>query len=272
MRPTAVHSRENIRQKIWFFVLLLGLALPFAASLARARAEAQSYTWQNVRIVGGGYVDGIIAHPGQQDLFYARTDVGGAYRYNASTSSWLPLLDWTAPSNSTQAGVDSIAIDPNNTQMLYMTVGEYLDTKPANGADKGVTWKVSATGLTVWGNPATVPGGQGEIWLATWGGLYHSTDSGWNWSRLGNVNSAMAVGTGKAAPGASGKTIYLSGNVNGIAGIFRSTNGGSNWTQINDAAHQWGGSRVIVGDERTFGTVYLGNEGGRGIIYGTSPN
>jgi hypothetical protein len=46
--------------------------------IASLPAQAQSYTWQNVQIVGGGYVDGIIAHPAQQGLFYARTDVGGS--------------------------------------------------------------------------------------------------------------------------------------------------------------------------------------------------
>ena len=56
--------------------------------VASLPAQAQSYTWQNVQIVGGGYVDGIIAHPAQQGLFYARTDVGGAYRYNATTRTW----------------------------------------------------------------------------------------------------------------------------------------------------------------------------------------
>jgi len=62
-------------------------------------AHAANYTWNSVKIVDGGFVSGIVAHPGQQGLFYARTDVGGAYRYNSATSTWIPLSDWTAPSN-----------------------------------------------------------------------------------------------------------------------------------------------------------------------------
>jgi hypothetical protein len=42
--------------------------------------------------------------------------------------------------------------------------------------------------------------------------------------------------------------------------------------QINDTAHQWGGVALVVGDPRTFGTVYLGTSAGRGVIYGTSNN
>jgi hypothetical protein len=95
------------------------------AGLAVVPAQAQTYSWQNVQIVGGGYVDGIIAHPGQQGLFYARTDVGGAYRYNSATATWVPLNDWTPAGNNDWMGVESIAVDPNNPNMLYMSVGAY---------------------------------------------------------------------------------------------------------------------------------------------------
>lgn len=65
------------------------LALPSMAAFAQSAAQSAvpAYHWHNVRIVAGGYVDGIIAHPRQPGLFYARTDVGGAYRYNAQTST-----------------------------------------------------------------------------------------------------------------------------------------------------------------------------------------
>lgn len=81
-----------------------------------------------------------------------------------------------------------------------------------------------------------------------------------------------AVGFGKAAPGASYPTIYLAGTVNGVTALFRSTDFGMTWIQINDTQHQWGGYFLLVGDPRTFGTVYVAPNSGRGIIYGTSSN
>jgi photosystem II stability/assembly factor-like uncharacterized protein len=54
--------------------------------------------------------------------------------------------------------------------------------------------------------------------------------------------------------------------------LFRSTDTGSTWVRINDNAHQWGGYSLVVGDPKTFGTVYVAPNSGRGIIYGTSPN
>ena len=63
----------------------------------KAKAQTtENYDWKNVAIGGGGFVSAIITSKTEQNLVYARTDVGGAYRWNASTSSWVPLLDWVS--------------------------------------------------------------------------------------------------------------------------------------------------------------------------------
>jgi|GEM_PF-3588529 len=54
------------------------------------------------------------------------------------------------------------------------------------------------------------------------------------------ATSAHSVGFGKAATGAFYPTIYVSGTVNGSTALFRSTDVGKTWVQINDAQHQWG--------------------------------
>jgi xyloglucan-specific exo-beta-1,4-glucanase len=50
-------------------------------------------TWSNAKWGGGGYVDGLIYHPTSPNVLYARTDVGGAYRWNPATSKWVPITD-----------------------------------------------------------------------------------------------------------------------------------------------------------------------------------
>ncbi|GGT32793.1 hypothetical protein GCM10010271_41120 [Streptomyces kurssanovii] len=87
---------------------------------------------------------------------------------------------------------------------------------------------------------------------------------------VADKEKADAVGFGKAAPGASYRTVFVSAKIGGLRGIFRSTNGGADWTRINDDAHQWGWTGAsITGDPRVYGRVYVSTNG-RGIQYGES--
>jgi xyloglucan-specific exo-beta-1,4-glucanase len=53
-----------------------------------------------------------------------------------------------------------------------------------------------------------------------------------------------------------------------MRGIWRSTDRGASWRRIDDAAHLWGGRyRVVAGDPRRAGRVYVGTDG-RGLFYG----
>ena len=78
-----------------------------------------SYEWKSVPIVGGGFVDGIVFHPEAPGIRYCRTDMGGAYRWDAASCQWTPLLDWISLDESNLQGVESIAIDPQNPQNVY---------------------------------------------------------------------------------------------------------------------------------------------------------
>ena len=71
---------------------------------------------------GGGYVTGLIYHPTTANLLYARTDIGGAYRWNPGNSTWTPITDGLGfgAAESSYHGIESIAVDPNNDQLVYM--------------------------------------------------------------------------------------------------------------------------------------------------------
>jgi xyloglucan-specific exo-beta-1,4-glucanase len=112
-----------------------------------------------------------------------------------------------------------------------------------------------------------VPGLEGHVWATGGKELFFSTDSGQTFSEVPGVEEAYAVGFGLAAPGKSYPVVYLSGKVSGTAGFFRSDDQGASFARINDDAHQYGGSNVIIGDPRVHGRVYIA-PGGRGILYG----
>src|ERR1022692_3546099 len=107
--------------------------------LFSASALAQTYNWKPVVIKGGGFVSGIITHPNASGVVYCRTDgfvsgiithpnasgvvycrtdIGGAYRWNPTNNSWIPLLDFAADANI--YGAESLAIDPSDSNRLYI--------------------------------------------------------------------------------------------------------------------------------------------------------
>ncbi|WP_373990916.1 exo-alpha-sialidase [Duganella sp. BuS-21] len=160
--------------------------------------------------------------------------------------------------------------DPVDARKFYALVEDRL----LLSTDAGASFAPTAARLaSPRGSKAVraVPGREGDLWVALYdGGLARSTDSGASFAALPQVRYAAAVGFGKAAPGASFPTVYIWGEVDGIRGVFRSTDSGASWLRINDDRHQYGGpgdAQFVVGDMNTFGVVYM-STAGRGIVYG----
>ena len=86
-------------------------------------SPVKAQTYGSVAMGGGGFVSGIITSKTEANLIYARTDVGGAYRWDNANSKWIPLLDWVSAGQTSYLGVESLATDPINTNNLYMLVG-----------------------------------------------------------------------------------------------------------------------------------------------------
>lgn len=238
-----------------------------ASSMA---APSEPYNWNNVRIDGGGFVPGIIFNQKEPNLIYARTDIGGAYRWDETTKTWIPLLDWVGWDNWGWNGVLSMATDAVDTNRVYAAVGMYTNSwDPNNGAiirssDKGKTWQVTKLPFKVGGN---MPGrGMGErlsidpnknniLYFGAEGGngLWRSTDFGATWAKVSsftnvgnyaqdptdiydylNHNQGVLWVTFDPASGVAGsasQTIYV-GVADKDNSIYRSTDGGNTWSRI----------------------------------------
>ena len=157
------------------------------------------------------------------------------------------------------------AFDPGSGTVLRSTDGGASFTPAAAGLPAGVGSEQSSSLPQL----HTVPGRAGDLWLTAGdGALWHSTDAGGAFSKVGSVAAVATLGFGKAAPGTAYPAIYLVGVVGGVQGIFRSADEGASWVRINTDAQQWGWTgQVITGDPHRFGRVYLGTNG-RGIQYG----
>jgi photosystem II stability/assembly factor-like uncharacterized protein len=187
-------------------VLVLGIAVllvSFSPSALRAQGpQSGPYRFSNVVIGGGGgFIPGIIFSTKEPGLVYARTDIGGAYRFDTKSGRWIPLLDWIGFPDWNLSGVESIAIDPRNPERVYLAVGTYTNEWASqNGAilrssDEGRTFQRTDLPFKVGSN---MPGrGMGErlaidpnntriLYLGTrsGNGLWRSTDAGETWSQV----------------------------------------------------------------------------------------
>jgi xyloglucan-specific exo-beta-1,4-glucanase len=184
------------------------LALLFA--LAGSASLAQSYRWQNVAMGGGGFVSAVIPSRTQQNLFYARTDVGGAYRWDNANARWVPLNDWVSEADVGLMGAESLALDPKNPAVVYLLAGtSYFSngkTVVMRSADHGATFpQVTdvSTQLRAHGNGMgrqagerlqVDPGSSSVLYLGSRNnGLFKSTNSGASFTRVAALNVTTTV-------------------------------------------------------------------------------
>ncbi|MFC5954873.1 cellulose binding domain-containing protein [Streptomyces pratens] len=245
---------------------------PAAAADAPARSAlaADTYTWKNARIDGGGFVPGIVFNRSERNLAYARTDIGGAYRWQEETKTWTPLLDSVGWDDWGHTGVVSLASDPVDPDRVYAAAGTYTnDWDPNNGAvlrssDRGASWRKADLPFKLGGN---MPGrGMGErlavdphrnsvlyLGAPSGKGLWRSTDSGASWSQVtafpnpgtyvqdpGDTSGYASDNQGivwvtfdesTGTPGSATRTIYV-GVADTQNAVYRSTDAGANWERV----------------------------------------
>lgn len=83
-----------------------------------------SYVYKNLPIPGGGYVTGFLYHKKQRDILYARTDIGGTYRFDAKQQSWVSLIGHVTMKDLSETFPIAMALDDNAPNMLYIACGE----------------------------------------------------------------------------------------------------------------------------------------------------
>jgi photosystem II stability/assembly factor-like uncharacterized protein len=255
-------------------IAALLIASPFRAGADAGSPLApvlQLYNFQNVAIGGGGFVTGIIFSPAEKGLVYVRTDVGGAYRMDASSKRWVPLLDWAGQTDWNLYGVESLASDPLDPRRVYIAAGTYTNPSVSYGeilrsSDYGRTWARTALPFRFGGNEngrnngerlAVDPNDNKVLFLGSrTSGLWRSADFGTTWAK---VASFPDFDEAMPAPKKTGGYVYIPQNV-GIdivrfdersgsrgsptpviyacvstpnASIFRSADSGKTWAAVS---------------------------------------
>ena len=213
---------------------LVGLA---AFGLLAASTTHADYIWNSIQNWGGGYVPGVTFNSAGQA--YIRTDVGGAYLWNETTSAWVPLNDSFTSGND--MGSIAFAIDRTNNKNVYTTGGLYTtlswcsEASVFRSTDGGASWtKFPLNSSTVSGTASSMVTSDGSICL------------GGNGEGRG-MGNRMAV---------SGDNVYLGTNQNGL---LKSTNGGKTWTTIAGISNTDGVGAVAIDSKgNVFAAPYAG--------------
>ena len=159
---------------------------------SRAAASLAASDWQPVGpftvtgtgswSTGQGRVNTVMVDPSNSNTIYLGTPAGGIWKSINAGLNWTALGD-----NLPQIGVSGIAIDRNNSNIIYISTGDAdaSDTYSIGilkSVDGGITW--NTTGLTFTGTDSYAgdiiinPNDSSMIWVATSNGIYKSIDAG----------------------------------------------------------------------------------------------
>jgi xyloglucan-specific exo-beta-1,4-glucanase len=249
--------------------------------------KAQTYKWDNVAMGGGGFVTGLILSKTQQNLMYARTDVGGAYRWDAANNKWLPLLDWNSESETTYQGVESFAIDPQDNNKLYILAGtSYWNngkTAILKSVDKGNSFTITdvTTQFKAHGNGSgrsngeklvVDPNNSNILFCGTRrNGLFKSIDAGATWvqnSSLGTIVTPNDNGISfilfdatTATTGNATQKIFV--GISAITGtnFYVSSNGGTTFTAVAGAPATLMPQKAVLASDKNLYITYADKEG-----------
>ena len=192
-----------------------------------------------------GAIEAVLAHPTNANIMYVGSVNGGVWRtFNATdpTPDWDPLTD-DQPGNS----IGALVFD--NADLTRQTI--YAGTAAVSSFGRVSTSRVGLLRTTDGGQNWTVVDGGGTlanrnvkgivangttITVATeFGGIFRSTDGG---ATFGFVGGAGGLPSGRTydlvqVP-ADANTLYTAFARGSSNGIYKSTNGGANWTKVSD--------------------------------------
>ena len=268
-----------------------------SACLAAAPASTP-YNFQNVSFVAGGFITGFVAHPAERGLYYVRTDIGGAYRWDNTIKRWIPLQDWLPFSQRNLLGAESIAIDPTDAKKLYIAAGTYTNNGTPNGAilrsdDQGRHFTTARVPFKMGGNEdgrfagerlQVDPNHPPTLLMATrLAGLWRSDDSGATWARVAQFPDTPAnrigltfVAFDKSSGHAGQPTTVIYVGVDDPANnLMRSEDAGKTWKQVPGSPQGIFPNHGVFNSE---GTMYLSytdrpgpNGTGNGAVWAYSP-
>jgi len=145
-------------------------------------------TWSPLKTGAGGWITGMDMHPSGAP-FYARSDVGGAYRYDESTANWEQIVISTS--------MPSDEVGPNKYEGVLSIVSAPSDecTIPGKSGECCLTANFFSRDVLV-ADPVL----ENTFYLYDFGngGIHRTSDGGANWETFSELDNPYAF-NGKMA-------------------------------------------------------------------------
>lgn len=235
------------------------------------------YEYGSALVGEGGWITGIAMHE-TDDVMYIRTDVGGSYRFDNEKEEWIPLNDDLKNSYETWYQVDGLAVDPNNSRVLYIAVGKasnpsftYKKGTILKSVDGGENWRklnidlyFSGNGDKRWAGEriAVDPANANHIVCGSRKeGIWESVDAGESWSQMafpGSLKDDYGVLSIVFDPANAG-VIYF--NAYGD-GIYKYTENGNVWEKLPGELNPAGAMRMVLSGQGDLYVTTESNENG----------
>jgi|GEM_PF-1451387 len=191
---------------------------------------------------GAGRVNFIKFDPKNPGTYYIGTPDGGLWKSTDAGGSWTTNTDFLPV-----IGCSDLAIDPGNTNNMYLATGDIEGNKVSIGVlkstDGGLTWNNTAV---TW--PASDqkeiskllmnPSDPLNMIIATNDGIYRTTDG---WATYTQTQCCVAYKDMKFKPG-DPNTVYAAGS-----SFWKSTDNGITWAQIKTGLPATNVERIAIG-------------------------
>jgi xyloglucan-specific exo-beta-1,4-glucanase len=268
-------------------------AFGLAATPAAARAPL-AYRWKNVVVGGGGFVPGVMFSPVESGLAYLRSDMGGAYRWDAAQERWSPLQDSTAVSS--YMGVESIAADPVDPDVVYAAVGMHRGAEAAilRSADRGAHWTTTPVDFPMGGNEdgrglgerlAVDPNDTRILYFGSrHNGLQRSLDRGATWRKVAAFPvrgqgalvdrpthpglSFVVFDPASGPQGAATPTLFVGVADDEGQGLYRSDDAGGAWRRIEGGPAGMSPVKAAIDDRGVLYVTWCRGVGPNGVTDG----
>jgi len=150
----------------------------------------------------------------------------------------------------------SLALDPRTPTTLYAGTGSGSDFGVYQSTDNGQSWSDLGS-LSMVNALAVSPASSSVLFAATDYGLMMSTDGGAGWAQSGSFYNVYTVIFDSQNP----QTLYAS---TAFDGVFKSVDGGANWTAINTGFPNAGGpaAKCLAVDPSNHSVIYAAGRDG----------